>query len=255
MVTRLLARFSLENGSEVFVWYAGEKSKEDEGMQTILIAYAVSVGTVVLAEMGDKTQLLAIAFAAKYKPSKVLLGVFAATILNHALAVAAGSLIARIAPIQAWIQCLASLSFIIFGLWTLRGDRLSGEENRRTRFDPVVTVAVGFFIAEMGDKTQLATIALAAKFPDTPVWILLGTTTGMLIADAIGITIGVILKRKIPERKVKLVSAGIFILFGFIGSGQALYGRLMLPPLATTGILAMLAALTATLSYRLLRRG
>jgi putative Ca2+/H+ antiporter (TMEM165/GDT1 family) len=242
-------------GRKFFIWHTSEKSKEDEGMQTILIAYAVSVGTVILAEMGDKTQLLAIAFAAKYKPSKVLIGVFAATILNHALAVAAGSLIARVEPIQAWIQCAASLSFIVFGLWTLRGDRLSGEENRRTRFGPVVTVAVGFFIAEMGDKTQLATIALAAKFPDIPGWILLGTTTGMLIADAVGITIGVILSRKIPERKVKLVSAGIFILFGFIGSGQALYGRLMMPPLAITGILALLVVLTAVLSYRLLKRG
>ncbi|MDR2157389.1 MAG: TMEM165/GDT1 family protein, partial [Clostridiales Family XIII bacterium] len=84
-------------------------------MKMLWIAYAVSAGTVVLAEMGDKTQLLAVAFAAKYKASSVMFGVLAATLLNHALAVVAGSLIAKIEPMQAWIQCLASLSFIFFG--------------------------------------------------------------------------------------------------------------------------------------------
>ncbi|MDR0356854.1 MAG: TMEM165/GDT1 family protein [Clostridiales Family XIII bacterium] len=220
-------------------------------MGAILIAYAVSAGTVVLAEMGDKTQLLAMAFAARYKPSKVLLGVLIATLLNHALAVAAGNIVAKIESAQTLIQCVASLSFIFFGLWTLRGDRLDGEENRKTRFGPVVTVAIGFFIAEMADKTQLATIALAAKFPDAPLWILLGTTTGLLIADAVGIIVGVVLKRKIPERKVKFISAGIFIFFGFLTGGMALYEQSTIPHAAVTILLIALAACTGLIARKL----
>jgi putative Ca2+/H+ antiporter (TMEM165/GDT1 family) len=223
-------------------------------MEIILMAYAVSAGTVVLAELGDKTQLLAMAFATKYKVSHVMIGVLVATLLNHALAVAVGTLIAKIEPLQAFIQCIASLSFIFFGLWTLRGDRLEGEENRKTRFGPILTVAIGFFIAEMGDKTQLATIALAAKFPGQPAWILLGTTTGMLIADAIGIIIGVLLSKTIPERKVKFVSGAIFILFGLIGGGQAMYEQLGMPPYSVAGVLALIAAITGFIAYRLTKK-
>ena len=100
------------------------------GMYSNLVAFLFSAGAVVLAEMGDKTQLLAMAFATKYKASKVLIGVFLATILNHALAVAVGNFITRFESVQTWIQAMASLSFIFFGLWTIRGDKLEGEENR-----------------------------------------------------------------------------------------------------------------------------
>lgn len=193
--------------------------KERE-MYLNFVAFLVAVGAVVLAEMGDKTQLLAMAFATKYKASKVMIGVFIATVFNHALAVAVGNYITRFDGAQIWIQGIASLSFIFFGLWTIRGDKLNGEENRATKFGPIITVTIAFFIAEMGDKTQLATIALATKFPENAIGVLVGTTTGMLIADAIGIIIGVVLCKKIPERTVKLVSAGAFMLFGFIGTYQ-----------------------------------
>lgn len=171
-------------------------------MHSNLIAFLLSASAVVLAEMGDKTQLLAMAFATKYKASKVLLGVFFATVLNHALAVAAGNFITQFDSVQTWIQGLASLSFIFFGLWTIRGDELEGEENTITKFGPVATVAFAFFLAEMGDKTQFATVALATKFPENPMGVLIGTTTGMLIADAIGIIIGVVMCKKIPEGKL-----------------------------------------------------
>lgn len=176
-----------------------------------LVAFLFSAGVVTLAEMGDKTQLLAMAFATKYKASKVLIGVFLATIVNHALAVAAGDFITKFETLEIWIQGIAALSFIFFGLWTIRGDRLEGEENRQTKFGAVMTVAIAFFIAELGDKTQLATIALATRFPSNSVGILMGTTTGMLIADAIGIVVGVVMCKKIPERTIKLVLAGVFI--------------------------------------------
>jgi len=221
-------------------------------MYSTLVAFLFSVGAVTLAEMGDKTQLLAMAFATKYKASKVLLGVFLATVLNHALAVAVGNFITKFSSVQTWIQGIAAISFIFFGLWTIRGDKLEGEENRETRFGAVMTVAIAFFIAELGDKTQLATIALATRFPSDPVGILMGTTTGMLIADAVGICVGVVMCKRIPERTIKLISAGVFILFGFIGSYQVAIDNLKLGIPATMGILVCLAAGTAIVAFYLI---
>ncbi|MDR3207216.1 MAG: TMEM165/GDT1 family protein [Oscillospiraceae bacterium] len=214
-----------------------------------------AVGAVVLAEMGDKTQLLAMAFATRYKASRVMLGVLLATLLNHGLAVAAGALLAGFDDIRAWIQLIAALSFIFFGLWTLRGDKLDGEDARPSRFGPVLTVGLAFFAAEMGDKTQLATIAIAARYPAHPLGVLLGTTAGMLIADGVGILVGVALAKRIPERTVKLISAGAFILFGFIGSYQAARGELGWSPEAALAGLAALFAITAAAVWRLLRKG
>jgi Ca2+/H+ antiporter, TMEM165/GDT1 family len=223
-------------------------------MNAALIAYLFSAGAVVLAEMGDKTQLLAMAFATKYKASKVMIGVLVATILNHALAVAVGNYITRFDSAQIWIQGIASLSFIFFGLWTIRGDKLEGEENRTTKYGAIVTVAVAFFFAEMGDKTQLATIALAAKFPVNPVWVLLGTLTGMMIADAIGIFVGVVMCKNISGRKIKLVSAGAFVLFGFIGSYQVAAGQLHLGAGLLTLSMSVLAVLTGLSAYYLIKK-
>jgi putative Ca2+/H+ antiporter (TMEM165/GDT1 family) len=215
----------------------------------VIVAFAVSAGAVVLAEMGDKTQLLAMAFAAKYRSLEVLAGVFFATVINHALAVAVGNLITRFTFAQLWIQAAASLSFVLFGLWTIRGDRLDGEDERKTKFGPIVTVAIAFFIAEMGDKTQLATIALATKFPSAPVAVLAGTTTGMIVADSIGILAGVVLRRRIPERKIKFVSAAAFILFGLIGSRQALREGFGLPLPAVVAAMIVLSLATGAAAY------
>ena len=216
---------------------------------TFLVAYLFSASAVVLAEMGDKTQLLAMAFATKYKASKVMIGVFIATVFNHALAVLVGNYITRFDGAQIWIQGIASLSFIFFGLWTIRGDKLEGEENRVSKYGPIVTVTIAFFLAEMGDKTQLATIALAAKFPATPVGILMGTTTGMLIADAIGIIVGIVLCKKIPEQKIKAVSAGAFVLFGLIGIYQVAAQQLHLELLLVLGMLVVITIATGIAAY------
>ena len=212
-----------------------------------ITALVFSLGAVVLAEMGDKTQLLAMAFAAKYKATKVMIGVFLATILNHALAVAVGHMLTRFETIQVWIQGIAALSFIFFGLWTIRGDKLDGEE-----YKPTMAIAV--FIAEMGDKTQLTTVALAAKFPTNPLWILAGTTLGMLIADGIGIIIGVVLCKKIPERTVKLISAAVFIFFGFLGSYQVMRSDLGLNTDIIMLVMTLLYALTAAATIYLLKK-
>jgi Ca2+/H+ antiporter, TMEM165/GDT1 family len=169
---------------------------------------------VVLAEMGDKTQLLAMAFATRFPAGAVLWGVLIATILNHALAVAVGTYLGSSFNLQI-VQLVAAASFILFGLWTIRGDTLNNEHKRKMVVGPILTVAIAFFFAEMGDKTQLATVALAAKY-ENPLATLLGTTTGMIIADALGIFVGVVAGRKIPERTVKWISAWIFIAFGWI---------------------------------------
>jgi putative Ca2+/H+ antiporter (TMEM165/GDT1 family) len=216
-------------------------------------ALLFSFGAVVLAEMGDKTQLLAMAFAAKYSALKVMIGVFVATVINHALAVVAGNLLTRFSSAQTWVQITASVSFLFFALWTIRGDKLDGEHEKPARFGAIVTVGIAFFIAEMGDKTQLTTIALAAKFPDSPAWILMGTTLGMLVADGFGIIIGTILKKRIPERTVKLVSAGAFAVFGLIGMYQSLTGDFLLPLPYTAAILAAAAIATGLIALLIIR--
>jgi putative Ca2+/H+ antiporter (TMEM165/GDT1 family) len=223
-------------------------------MDQTLLAIIFSVSAVTLAEMGDKTQLLAMAFATKYKASKVLLGVFLATILNHALAVALGTFVTRYENLNIFIQVVAAISFIGFGLWTIRGDKLEGEENRISKFGPVATVAIAFFLAEMGDKTQLTTIALATKFPDQPLQVLLGTTTGMLIADSIGIIIGVVLCKNIPDRTIKLVSAAIFIVFGFISTYQASVVYLKFTNVASIIIVVAIAFITALIGFMIIKK-
>lgn len=172
---------------------------------------------VVLAEMGDKTQLLGMAFATRFKAVTVLAGVLVATLANHFLAVALGDYLTGIIPLN-YIQILAAISFIFFGLWTIRCDKLEGED-KKDYFSPFWTVTIAFFIAEMGDKTQLASIALAAKY-NSLWWVWMGTTLGMMVSNIIGILIGVVFGKSIPEKTVKLVSASIFIIFGYLGLFQ-----------------------------------
>jgi Predicted membrane protein len=167
---------------------------------------------VVVAEMGDKTQLLAMAMVSKYKAKQVLLGVLIATILNHALAVAVGSYLNSVIPMDL-VKIIAAVSFLAFVLWTIRGDKLDDEENKKVRFGPIVTVAIAFFLAEMGDKTQLMTITIAAE-NQQPIFILMGTTVGMLIADSIGILGGAWMCKHVPDIYIKWVAGVIFIFFG-----------------------------------------
>ncbi|MGE5628915.1 MAG: TMEM165/GDT1 family protein [Solirubrobacterales bacterium] len=167
---------------------------------------------VVVAEMGDKTQLLAVAMASKYKVKQVMIGVLIATILNHALAVAAGTYLSSIIPIDK-IKLVSAIAFLIFGLWTLRGDKIDEDGKSKNKFGPIITVAIAFFIAEMGDKTQLMTIAIAAE-SHAPLFVLMGTTAGMLVADGIGIGFGSLLTKHVPEVYIKWGAGMIFIIFG-----------------------------------------
>lgn len=203
-------------------------------------AFLASLVFVVLAEMGDKTQLLAMAFACKFRWQTVMWGVFVATAANHLLAAAAGNYLAVVVP-MAYINSAAAASFILFGLWTIRGDTLH-DEDKRYHFSPFWTVTVAFFMAEMGDKTQLATIALAVKY-NTIITVWTGTTIGMIISNAFGIIVGNVMGKRIPERLIKWMAALIFIAFGVYG----LYENLPKHVLGTAVIVISLAVLAAAL--------
>jgi len=203
-----------------------------------MTAFIASLIFVVLAEMGDKTQLLAMAFACKFPWQTVMWGVFVATAANHLMAAAAGSYLAAIVP-MATIKIAAAVSFIIFGLWTIRGDTLEGED-KKYNYSPFWTVTIAFFMAEMGDKTQLATIALAVEYNTIiPVW--MGTTLGMIISNGFGIIVGNVMGKHIPERVIKWGAALLFIAFGAYGLYENVPPHL-LSPIVIAGSLALLAA-------------
>jgi len=205
-----------------------------------MTAFLASLAFVVLAEMGDKTQLLAMAFATKFRWQTVMWGVLVATMANHLMAAAAGSWLATVVPL-ATINIVAAASFIVFGLWTIRGDRLEGEDERFS-FSPFWTVAVAFFIAEMGDKTQLATISLAIKY--NAIWsVWMGTTAGMMIADAIGIGVGIVMGKRIPERAMKWGAALIFIAFGVYGLWENLQRDVWTTPVVAISTATLAAAI------------
>ncbi|MFN0072896.1 MAG: TMEM165/GDT1 family protein [Chloroflexota bacterium] len=170
---------------------------------------------IALAEMGDKTQLVALAFAARYSARIVLAGVFVATLLVHLFSVGIGELLGMALP-TFWIAIAAGLAFIGFGIWTLRGDDVDDDEvEKHSRFGPFLTVAITFFLAELGDKTMLATVTLASQLQDfIPVW--LGSTLGMVAADGLAIVVGAVAGRRLPERAIQLGAAAVFILSGIV---------------------------------------
>jgi Ca2+/H+ antiporter, TMEM165/GDT1 family len=175
---------------------------------------------IFVAEMGDKTQLVALAFATRFGPLLVLGGILLATLVVHLASVAIGEVLGLALP-EFWLALAAGLAFIFFGLWTLRGDRLEeGETNRLRRFGPFLTVTVTFFLAELGDKSMLATVTLAAQYQSfVPVW--LGSTLGMVAADGLAIGVGTVLGRRLPATAIKYGAAAIFIITGLVTIGLA----------------------------------
>jgi putative Ca2+/H+ antiporter (TMEM165/GDT1 family) len=176
-------------------------------------AFLLSLGLVFAAEMGDKTQLVALAFATRFKPWIVMTGVFGATLLVHLFSVGVGEMMGLALPVF-WIKLIAGLAFILFGLWTLRGDELDDEETQKSsRFGPLLTVATTFFIAELGDKTMLMTITIASQ-QQSFIGVWLGSTVGMVIADGIAIVVGIVMGKNLPEKIVKYAAAAVFIISG-----------------------------------------
>ncbi|MEN9901659.1 MAG: hypothetical protein RL651_323 [Pseudomonadota bacterium] len=182
----------------------------------------VSTGVVALAEIGDKTQLLAFLLAARFKkPVPIILGILVATILNHGLAGAVGAWITHaISPeILRWVL---GASFIGMAIWTLIPDEIEDDEAQvAKRFGVFGATLITFFLAEMGDKTQIATVAMAAHYAD-PMLVVVGTTLGMLIADVPAVFVGDKLANKIPMRLVHSVAAAVFAALGIatlLGAG------------------------------------
>ena len=176
----------------------------------------VSTGVVALAEMGDKTQLLAFILAARFKrPLPIILGILLATLLNHGLAGALGTWITTVigADILRWVL---GLSFIAMAIWTLIPDKIEDEETQiASKLGVFGATFITFFLAEMGDKTQIATIALAAHYV-APLMVIAGTTLGMLIADVPAVFLGNKFAEKIPMKLVHSIAAGIFAVMGVL---------------------------------------
>lgn len=182
----------------------------------------VSTGVVALAEIGDKTQLLAFLLAARFKkPVPIILGILAATVVNHGLAGAVGAWITHsVSPeILRWVL---GASFIGMAIWTMIPDEIEDEESQvAKRFGVFGATLITFFLAEMGDKTQIATIAMAAHYAD-PILVVIGTTLGMLIADVPAVFVGDKLANKIPMKLVHSVAAAVFAVLGIatlLGAG------------------------------------
>ena len=185
-------------------------------------ALLVSFGVVFVAELGDKSQLMALAFATRYPMLQVLLGITWATALVHLLSVLLGSVLGAALPTGA-VTARAAVAFVGVGLWTLRGDRLSdAEEERAARPAHHVVLAVGgvFFLAELGDKTMLATVTLATDGDPVAVW--LGSTLGMVAADALAILVGRVLGTRLPERAIRVGAAAAFFVFAGLLAVDAL---------------------------------
>jgi putative Ca2+/H+ antiporter (TMEM165/GDT1 family) len=186
-------------------------------------AFLVSTGIVALAEIGDKTQLLAFILAAKFRrPLPIILGIFVATVANHAFAGALGAWITSLASpeIMRWVL---GVSFIAMALWTLVPDKFDEDEARLARFGVFGTTLIAFFLAEMGDKTQIATVALAAQY-HAIVAVVAGTTLGMMIANVPAVLLGDRIAEKMPVKLVHWIAAAIFAVLGIatlLGAGQS----------------------------------
>ncbi len=176
-------------------------------------ALLVSVGIVAIGEIGDKTQLLALVLAARYaRPAPIILGIFAATLLNHTLAGALGAWIRHIASPDVLRWALA-LGFLAMAAWALRPDAHEGEAPPAGRLGVFGVTLVAFFLAEMGDKTQVATVALAARY-DALATVVLGTTLGMLAANVPVVLLAGKAAKKIPYHVVRYLSAALFAATG-----------------------------------------
>jgi putative Ca2+/H+ antiporter (TMEM165/GDT1 family) len=187
-------------------------------------AFLISTGIVALAEIGDKTQLLAFILAAKFrKPVPIILGILLATIANHAFAGALGAWITSlVAP--ATMRWILGFSFIAMALWTLVPDKFEEDDAPLARFGVFGTTFIAFFLAEMGDKTQIATVALAAQYQALYA-VVAGTTLGMMIANVPAVLLGERIAQRMPIRLVHAIAAAIFALLGIatlLGAGGSL---------------------------------
>jgi putative Ca2+/H+ antiporter (TMEM165/GDT1 family) len=191
-------------------------SQEGVAVSAFLISFAV----IFLAELGDKSQLVALWFATKYRWWIVLAGVTAATLVVHLGSVYIGRTIDAVLS-EDMLLIVVGISFFVFAAWSIRGDRLTEDPSHSfPLFGSFGIVATSFFLSELGDKTQLATVTLAGDRPEiVGVW--LGSTAGMVAADALAIAAGIIAGKRLPRRTIGVAAAALFVVFGVIAIGQA----------------------------------
>lgn len=176
-------------------------------------ALLTSAAVVALAEIGDKTQLLAIVLATRFgKPLLIIAGIMAATLANHFLAALVGAQVASILEGQ-WFRYLIAASFMLMAAWTLIPDKLDEADDRPARFGAFGTTLIAFFLVEMGDKTQVATVALGARYQEI-VPVTLGTTLGMMLANVPAVLLGNQVLKAVPLKTVRRVAAGLFLVLG-----------------------------------------
>mgnify|MGYP002364876453 FL=1 len=187
-------------------------------------AFLVSTGIVALAEMGDKTQLLAFLLAAKFrKPVPIIIGILIATLANHGFAGAVGAWVTTLLGPET-LRWVLGVSFIAMAIWTLVPDKLDEDDAKLAQLGVFGTTLVAFFLAEMGDKTQIATIALAAQYQSLAM-VVAGTTLGMMLANVPAVILGDRIANRIPVRLVHGIAAAIFAVLGvatLLGAGESL---------------------------------
>jgi putative Ca2+/H+ antiporter (TMEM165/GDT1 family) len=179
-------------------------------------AFLISFGIIFVAELGDKSQLMAMTFAARYRAVTILAAITVATAVIHLFSVLLGAAVGVALPTKA-ISVVAGVAFLGFAAWTLRGDQLDEDESTRaaqSRRSVFLTVALAFLLAELGDKTMLATVTLATDNGLIGTW--LGSTLGMVGADALAIVVGQQLGARLPERVIKVGAALTFVIFGLL---------------------------------------
>jgi Ca2+/H+ antiporter, TMEM165/GDT1 family len=176
-------------------------------------AFLVSTGVVALAEIGDKTQLLALLLATRFRaPWPIVAGILVATVANHALASAVGAWIVQFVGPDA-MRWILGISFLLMAGWTLIPDSAPDESSARSRYGVFLATVIAFFLVEMGDKTQIATVALAAQF-QSMVWVVMGTTLGMMLANVPVVFAGDAIIKRVPMAKVRYIAAASFALLG-----------------------------------------
>lgn len=221
-----------------------------QNILVIMWPFLITTALIALNEMGDKSQFLAMAFAARMKFRKVMLGIFLAVTVMGALAVAAGALLASVPGWKGYVSLISSALFLIFGVLTFKPEKDDEDDaGKRRGYGEVAAVFTSFLFAEFGDKTQFVTITLAAQYPKAPLLVLAGATVGMCIADGLGIFAGIIMHKKLPEQALKFISAALFFFFGLTGMWESLRTNFSVSNnfAAIAVIASAAAAFTATL--------
>ena len=187
-------------------------------------AFLLSAALIFVAELGDKSQLMALAFATRYRFWPTMLGIMLATLLVHAGSVAIGRIAAATLPVGP-INIVAGLAYFAFAAWTIRGDELGAKNEERAQREgrwAVLAIGSAFFLAELGDKTMLATVTLATTHEPIGTW--LGSTVGMVTADALAVAAGAVIARRVSPNAIKAFAATSFVIFGLLlikeGLGQ-----------------------------------